>query len=163
MLPENAPHRIPTAFRTAPIIGWLEEPKRNELQWMYSPLLPMFLLARNLAEISDTAPQLSSLIAELVLRRRRPDGTWGQAREESFEIAIAVLTLQHCGCLMSNAASVISFLENTQGVDGSWPWAPIFSDGDGNWFGHRALSTVLCAGALDLLNRFENGRSSSIL
>jgi hypothetical protein len=132
------------------LLRWLEAPRWGELQWMYSPLLSMYLLVRDSARFAPDSSAIQSKVAEIVLDLRRKDGLWGNGNPECVETALAALALGHCGVAPDSTPTITDHLIHSQRPDGSWPWAPMFSDGDGQWFGQRALSTVLCAAALRL-------------
>jgi hypothetical protein len=132
------------------LMRWLEESRWDELQWMYSPLLPMYLLARGNKALGENAAAIQARVAEVVLTLRREDGLWGNGNPECVETALAVLALHECSVRPTGIPAVIDHLRASQCRDGTWPWAPVFSDGDGQWFGHRALSTVLCCAVFSL-------------
>jgi hypothetical protein len=133
------------------IEAWLKEPWEAELQWTYSPLLALYLLMRGNRLGGMTRNMFADRIAELVTARRREDGLWGDGFGESVETAIAILILDACGRLPSDVGPAADHLAQSQCDDGAWPWAPIVSDGDGQWFGQRVVSTLLCGGALALI------------
>jgi hypothetical protein len=130
------------------IRNWLEIRSTQHLQWMYSPLLALFLLARNFS-LFGLGPSDRSLIIDFVAKLRRSDGLWGTGAEpESLETALALTIYTELGELPDLYDPAKEFLRTTQHSIGGWSWAPIFSDGDGNWFGHAALTTLFCASAL---------------
>jgi hypothetical protein len=158
----NAVHALWNSDRRAAQRGlkylmcWLEEPLQDALKWMYSALLPMYLLARGSEAMGEDATVLRSRIVTFVLGMRRDDGLWGNGSSECVETALALLALHGCGHHPIGMKAVIDYLRQSQGSAGDWPWAPIFSDGDGQWFGQRALSTVLCCAAVHLAARSDS-------
>lgn len=129
---------------------WMREPRWQELQWMYSGILPMYLLARTASVFNEYAPDLQNRIVEFLCSRRRGDGLWGNGNPECVETALAALALDCCGVRPNGMRAIVDFLRDSQCSDGTWPWAPLYSDGDGQWFGQRAASTILCCSGLRL-------------
>jgi hypothetical protein len=131
-------------------LGYLREalaaPSETQNQWMYSLVFPLFLLARVARRREDAT--LRAEIADRLLALRREDGLWGGGMPESFETATALLTLHACGATPDKLGAVVLHLAHAQRDDGTWPWAPLYSDGDGHWFGQTAVSTLVCATAL---------------
>lgn len=135
---------------------WMKEPRWHELQWMYSGILPMYLLARTNSLFHEYAPDLQNRIVDFLCSRRREDGLWGNGNPECVETALAALALDCCGVRPSAMKVIIEFLRDSQCSDGTWPWAPLYSDGDGQWFGQRAVSTILCCSGLKLYSSLDS-------
>lgn len=132
--------------------AWISSSTFGECRWMYSPLLPLYLVSRT--AVLDRwfgADWMSQSVNDAVLKRRRGDGCWGKSRPEALETALGVLTLARRGHPVTQPEQVAEFFHATQLRDGGWGWGAIYSDGNGTWFGSRALVTTLVLHALNVL------------
>jgi hypothetical protein len=131
--------------------GWLHQPNFPACEWLGSRLFPIFLYARATGLLERLgSPARQRLVAE-VLRMRRADGSWGGELPDSSDTALAVLSLDLLGVAIPERDLVGCRLLELQLDDGGWGWSPLYSDGSGTWFGHRAITTLFALRALEVL------------
>jgi hypothetical protein len=126
----------PRAATDQYLAQWLRRRDFPACEWMGSPVL-------------DVADRLAGRVMEL----RRADGTWGGELPDSFDTALAVVTLDRLGVRISGGTRLEQFFLKTQFDDGGWGWSPLYSDGSGTWFGHRAITTAFVVRAMEILGR----------
>lgn len=131
--------------------GWLRQPDFPACQWMGSPLLPIYLFARTTSVLEQIGTTATRRLAARVLELRRSDGTWGGELPDSLSTALAVVTLDRLGMQVSGVESLSRFFLESQFEDGGWGWSPLYSDGSGTWFGHRAITTMFVISAVRTL------------
>ena len=118
---------------------------------MHSLTFTLYLVVRTKLLRNWLEGQLVRRLSELLNSTRRPDGLWGRGTPQVLDTAFAVLCCQGLGLAIPEAAKVLSFLMDCQLPDGGWCWAPLFSDGSGCWFGHRAVTTIAAVRAIEYL------------
>ena len=130
---------------------WLRQPDFPACQWMGSMVFPIYLFARAAALLKRLGAAGSERLAASVLEMRRTDGAWGGALPDSLDTALAVITLDRLGSPVCGGVRLLRFFEEMQFDDGGWGWSPLYSDGSGTWFGHRAITTAFAIRAMEIL------------
>jgi hypothetical protein len=90
-------------------------------------------------------------LVDRTLALRRNDGSWGRELPDSLETSLAVVTLDLLGAAIPDRAATRRLLLNCQLDDGGWGWSPLYSDGNGTWYGQRAITTLFAVRALRTL------------
>jgi squalene cyclase len=118
---------------------------------------PYYGTYRVVSALSHIAPDSKALKGgqDFVLHSQRPEGSWGESRNDPLATALAILTLTVLGMGMGDAAIErgILYLVGTQETDGSWPASPFISfprsDGVGvHTYASRTITTAFCLKAL---------------
>lgn len=130
---------------------WLWQPDFPACPWMGSPLFPIYLFARSARILERLGPAAAERLASRVAELRRVDGTWGGELPDSLSSALAVVALDRLKSTVSGGADLARFFLQSQFDDGGWGWSPLYSDGRGTWFGHRAITTLFVIRAMEIL------------
>ena len=131
---------------------WLQQPGFPTCAWIGSHLFPIFLFRRATGLIERLGASARKRMVARVLEMQRADGSWGSSLPDGLDTALAVLTLDLLGAHVANRGTLRRLLLTLQLDDGGWGWSPLYSDGSGTWFGHRAITTMFAIGALEILN-----------
>jgi hypothetical protein len=134
---------------------WLQQPEFPSCKWIGARMFPVFLFARAAGLLQRLGTWANQRLVTLIMEFRRGDGSWGLGLPDSLETALAVLSLDLLGTGVADRLALSHFLLNLQFADGGWGWSPLYSDGSGTWFGHRAITTTLVVRALDVLGSRE--------
>jgi hypothetical protein len=132
---------------------WLYHSEFPACPWMGSALFPIYLFARSSCLLQQLGAAAMERLAARVMEMRRGDGTWGGALPDSLSTALAVVSLDRLGFPVSASENLERFFLESQFDDGGWGWSPLYSDGNGTWFGHRAITTMFVIGAMRILKR----------
>jgi hypothetical protein len=131
--------------------NWLRQPDFPRCPWIGSPLFPIYLFARARQVLGQLGHPARERLEMRIHELRRADGTWGDELPDSLSTALAVNVLDRLGCPVSCPANVERFFLASQFDDGGWGWSPLYSDGSGTWFGHRAITTAFVIRAITIL------------
>jgi hypothetical protein len=138
---------------------WLTQPNFPDCEWIGSRLFPIFLFARSAYLLKRLGPQVKKQLISIIIRMQRTDGAWGESLPDGLDIALAVVSLDLLGAKIPRPELIRHLLFTLQIDDGGWGWSPLYSDGSGTWFGHRAITTVLVVRALEIL---DSGRQQMV-
>jgi hypothetical protein len=130
---------------------WLEQPDFPACRWMGSRLFPIFLFARATCLLERLGAAARERLVTTLIEMQRADGSWGSSLPDGFDTALAVITLDMLGADVPDGDMLKSLLLSFQLDDGGWGWSPLYSDGSGTWFGHRAITTAFAVRALEVL------------
>jgi hypothetical protein len=134
---------------------WLQQPDFPACHWIGSRLFPVFLFARSTCLVKRLGAQARERLVSTIIRLHRADGAWGTSLPDGLDTALAIICLDLLGTGIPRSDDLRHFLLTLQLEDGGWGWSPLYSDGSGTWFGHRAITTALAIRALEIL---ESGR-----
>lgn len=131
------------------LLGWARSAEFPRCSWSYSALLPLFLMQRN-PMVGNATPRswMKATVRKEVKKLQGKEGLWGRSEPEVLETALAAVLLSDTKGSRQDRGRERAFLRTTQMADGGWCWAPLFSDGQDTWFGHRAVTTALALRAL---------------
>jgi hypothetical protein len=133
------------------LAAWLREPAFPSCEWIGSQMFPIFLFARATALVDRLGAWANQRLATRIMDFRRADGSWGLGLPDSLETALAVISLDLLGVSVGDRPSALRCILDLQFADGGWGWSPLFSDGDGTWFGQRAITTAFAVRAVEIL------------
>jgi hypothetical protein len=130
---------------------WLRQPEFPSCEWIGARMFPVFLFARAAGLLERLGAWARQRLVTLIMGLRRADGSWGLGLPDSLETALAVLSLALLRVSVADKPDLARLLLDLQFGDGGWGWSPLYSDGSGTWFGHRAVTTMFAVRALDVL------------
>ena len=145
----------PSAATDQYLRRWLQQQDFPACQWIGSRVFPIFLFSRAASLLERLGAKTRDLLATRVTEMRRADGTWGWGLPDSLDTALAVLSLDRLGAPVPDLEMLEHLLLSLQFDDGGWGWSPLYSDGSGTWFGHRAITTAFAIRALEILRRAQ--------
>jgi hypothetical protein len=140
----------------------LQQPNFPVCEWIGSPIFPIFLFARSTDLMKRLGESARERLVSSILRMHRPDGMWGIGLPDGLDTALAVISLDLLGAEIPRAKEIRRLLLTLQLDDGGWGWSPLFSDGTGTWFGHRAITTAMVIRALEILDSGKQPCSHSL-
>ena len=131
---------------------WLRQPDFPTCPWIGSRLFPIFLFARCTYLMNRLGAPARQRLVSAIIQMQRTDGAWGEGLPDSLDTALAVVSLDLLGAEIPRTEALSRLLLTFQLDDGGWGWSPLYSDGNGTWFGHRMITTALAIRALEILD-----------
>lgn len=131
---------------------WLQQPDFPNCEWVGSRLFPIFLFARSTNLVERLGSPARKQLISTIIRMQRTDGAWGESLPDGLDTALAVVSLDLLGAEIPRTEVIRHLLLTLQLDDGGWGWSPLYSDGSGTWFGHRAITTAMAIRALEILD-----------
>lgn len=131
---------------------WLFREDFPDCEWLGAPVFPLFLFSRAPELVRRLGPAAQRRLVELTLGMQRSDASWGRGLADSLDTSLAVLLLDSFGLEIPASREVRELLLSCQLDDGGWGWSALYSDGDGTWYGQRALTTLFALRALQILD-----------